>query len=108
MLDRNFPFAPLILAHNVLPPVIQTGRDTVRQHHDAQLQFADAVTRSSARPGSPSPHRTGGPTCTCAPRARPRPTRRCCPTAPRRRRSPIGSVPSRTAGHEVSNRPIRP
>ena len=43
MLDRNFPFAPLILAHNVLPPVIQTGRDTVRQHHDAQLQFADAV-----------------------------------------------------------------
>lgn len=42
-LDRNFPFAPLMLAHNVLPPVIQTGRDTVRKHHDAQLQFADAV-----------------------------------------------------------------
>ena len=43
LLDKNFPFAPLILAHNVLPPVIQSGHDTVRKHHDAQLQFADAV-----------------------------------------------------------------
>lgn len=42
-LDKNFPFAPLILSHNVVPPVIQSGRDTVRQHHAAQLQFADAV-----------------------------------------------------------------
>lgn len=42
-LDQNFPFAPLLLAHHVTPPVIQSGRDTVRQHHDAQLQFADAV-----------------------------------------------------------------
>lgn len=42
-LDQNFPFAPLMLAHNVTPPVIQSGRDTVRKHHDAQLQFADAV-----------------------------------------------------------------
>ena len=42
-LDQNFPFAPLILAHNVVPPVIQTGRNTVRKHSDAQLQFADAV-----------------------------------------------------------------
>ena len=42
-LDRNFPFAPLVLAHNVVPPVIQTARDTVRQHDDARLQFADAV-----------------------------------------------------------------
>ena len=43
LLDKNFPFAPLILAHNVVPPVIQSGHDTVRKHHDAQLQFADAV-----------------------------------------------------------------
>ncbi|MCB1919710.1 MAG: type IV secretory system conjugative DNA transfer family protein, partial [Candidatus Competibacteraceae bacterium] len=42
-LDQNFPFAPLMLAHNVMPPVIQSGRNTVRKHHDAQLQFADAV-----------------------------------------------------------------
>ena len=43
LLDQNFPFAPPILADETPPPVIQTGRDTVRQHHDAQLQFADAV-----------------------------------------------------------------
>ena len=43
LLDQNFPFAPLILAHDVLPPVIQTARDTARQHDDARLQFADAV-----------------------------------------------------------------
>jgi len=43
LLDQNFSFAPLILAHNVLPPVIQTARDTVRKHDDATLQFADAV-----------------------------------------------------------------
>ena len=42
-LDQNFPFGPLILAHNVVPPVIQTGRNTVRQHDHRQLQFADAV-----------------------------------------------------------------
>lgn len=43
LLDQNFPFAPLILAHNVLPPVIQSARDTARQHADVRLQFADAV-----------------------------------------------------------------
>ena len=43
LLDQNFPFAPLILAHDVLPPVIQTARDTARKHGDARLQFADAV-----------------------------------------------------------------
>lgn len=43
LLDQNFPFAPLILAHNVLPPVIQTARDTVRKPDDTRLQFADAV-----------------------------------------------------------------
>ncbi|MFO1419455.1 MAG: type IV secretory system conjugative DNA transfer family protein [Candidatus Competibacteraceae bacterium] len=43
LLDQNFPFAPLILAHNVLPPVIQTARDTARKHGDARLRFADAV-----------------------------------------------------------------
>lgn len=43
LLDKNFPFAPLILAHNVVPPVLQTGRDTARKHGDARLQFADAV-----------------------------------------------------------------
>jgi len=42
-LDKNFPFGPLLLAHNVVPPVIQTGRNTVRQHGNSQLQFADAV-----------------------------------------------------------------
>lgn len=42
-LDQNFPFASLILSHNMTPPVLQEGRNTVRQHHDAQLQFADAV-----------------------------------------------------------------
>ena len=43
LLDRNFPFGPLILAHNVVPPVIQTGRNTVHKHGNSQLQFADAV-----------------------------------------------------------------
>ena len=43
LLDRNFPFAPLILAHNIVPPVLQAGRDTAREHGDARLQFADAV-----------------------------------------------------------------
>lgn len=42
-IDRNFPFAPLVLAHNVVPPVIQAARDTARKHGDARLQFADAV-----------------------------------------------------------------
>lgn len=43
VLDKNFPFAPLILSHHVVPPVIQSGRNTTRKHNDAQLQFADAV-----------------------------------------------------------------
>jgi len=43
LLDRNFPFGPLILAHHVVPPVIQTGRNTVRKQGNSQLQFADAV-----------------------------------------------------------------
>ncbi|MCP5451331.1 MAG: type IV secretory system conjugative DNA transfer family protein [Gammaproteobacteria bacterium] len=42
-LDRLFPFAPLLLAHHVTPPVLQMARDTVRKSHDAQLRFADAV-----------------------------------------------------------------
>lgn len=43
LLDKNFPFGPLILAHNVAPPVIQMGRNTVRKHGNSQIQFADAV-----------------------------------------------------------------
>ncbi|MEE4379052.1 MAG: type IV secretory system conjugative DNA transfer family protein [Candidatus Competibacteraceae bacterium] len=42
-LDGVFPFAPLLLAHNVVPPVIQVGQDTVRKNNDRQLRFADAV-----------------------------------------------------------------
>ena len=42
-LDAVFPFAPLLLAHHVIPPVIQVGRDAVRQNSRTQLRFADAV-----------------------------------------------------------------
>lgn len=42
-LDAVFPFAPLLLAHGVVPPVIQVGQDTVRKNSNTQLRFADAV-----------------------------------------------------------------
>ncbi len=32
--DQVFPFAPLMLAHNVQPPVVQVGYDNVRLHDD--------------------------------------------------------------------------
>lgn len=42
-LDALFPFGPLLLAHGVIPPVLQTARDTVRKHSNTQLRFADAI-----------------------------------------------------------------
>lgn len=40
-LDRVFNFQPLVLSHNVLPPVLIEGRNTLNQHNGTTLKLAD-------------------------------------------------------------------
>lgn len=42
-LDQIFNFNPLILPHNVLPPVLTEGRNTINMDNDTTLRIADHV-----------------------------------------------------------------